>query len=153
MILRTIHLLTAVVWVGSMIFFTFVVMPALRKSLPPPQRQELLRVIGRRYRLVGWTSIVILLITGSLLAWNQGVEWGSVFGWVLSLKLALVGTMLVLTALHDFVLGPRPLDMARDAVAPSQGKERQRRVVVYLARVNLLVVVGILLCGVWLTMV
>lgn len=140
MILRSVHLLSAVVWVGGMISFTLVIMPVLRKGLSPPQRREWIRNIGRRYRLVGWTSIVILLITGSLMAWSQGVEWGSEFGRVLSLKLVLVGVMLALTSLHDFVLGPRAAQT-----------ENLRGIVLWLARLNLLVVVAIILCGVWLT--
>jgi len=139
MILRALHLLAAVVWAGGMISFTLVIMPALRQGLSPPQRQEWIRIIGRRYRVVGWGSIVILIVTGSLMAWNQGVVWDSGFGRVLSLKLALVGVMLVLTSLHDFVLGPR-----------AARTENLRGVVLWLARVNLLVVIAIILCGVWL---
>jgi len=144
MILRVIHLLAAVVWVGSMIFFSLVVMPALRQGLPPPRRQELIRVLGRRYRVLGWASIGVLLITGPLLAWRHGVVWSSGFGQLLSLKLILVGVMLALTVLHDLSIGPR---VAQLNVSPTGG---QRRAIVWLARVNLLVVLGILLCGMWL---
>ena len=143
--LRAVHLLAAVVWAGSMIFFSLVVMPALRQGLPPSQRQGLIRIIGRRYRIVGWASVGVLLITGSLMAWNHGVVWNSGFGLVLSLKLVLVGVMLALTAFHDFVLVRR----AVQAKGPSQMESR--RVILWLARANLLVVLGIILCGVWLT--
>jgi len=143
--LRAVHLLAAVVWAGSMIFFSLVVMPALRQGLPPSQRQGLIRIIGRRYRIVGWASVGVLLITGSLMAWNHGVVWNSGFGRVLSLKLVLVGVMLALTSFHDFVLVRR----AVQAKGPSQMESR--RVILWLARANLLVVLGIILCGVWLT--
>ena len=147
--LRAVHLLAAVVWAGSMIFFSLVVMPALRQGLPPSQRQGLIRIIGRRYRIVGWASVGVLLITGSLMAWHRsasgGVVWDSGFGRVLSLKLVLVGVMLALTAFHDFVLVRR----AVQAKGPSQMESR--RVILWLARANLLVVLGIILCGVWLT--
>lgn len=53
MILRLVHLLAAIVWAGGMVFFSLVVMPSVRKALPPPQRPELIRIIGRRYRLMG----------------------------------------------------------------------------------------------------
>jgi uncharacterized membrane protein len=145
MILRMIHLLAAVVWVGSMIFFSLVVMPALRQGLPPPQRQELIRVLGRRYRIVGWVSIGVLLATGLLMAWRHGVVWSSGFGQLLSFKLVLVGVMLALTALHDLSIGPRA---ARLNVPLTGG---QRQAIVWLARANILVVLGILLCGMWLT--
>jgi uncharacterized membrane protein len=145
MILRMIHLLAAVVWVGSMIFFSLVVMPALRQGLPSPQRQELIRVVGRRYRVLGWISIGILLATGPVMAWRHGVVWGSGFGQLLSLKLVLVGLMLVLTVLHDLSMGPR---VTQSPVPLTSG---QRQAIVWLARANLLVAMGVLLCGMWLT--
>jgi putative copper export protein len=128
-----------------MIFFSLVVMPALRHGLPPPQRQELIRALGRRYRVLGWTSIGVLLATGPLLAWRHGVVWSSGFGQLLSLKLVLVGIMLALTVLHDLSMGPRGAQLN---VPLTDG---QRLAIVWLARVNLLVVLGILVCGAWLT--
>ncbi len=145
MTLRIIHLLAAVVWVGSMIFFSLVVMPTLRHGLPPPQRQELIRALGRRYRVLGWTSIGVLLTTGPLLTWRHGVVWSSGFGQLLSFKLVLVGIMLALTVLHDLSIGPRSAQLN----VPLAGG--QRLAIVWLARVNLLVVLGILVCGAWLT--
>lgn len=148
MILRAMHLLAVVIWAGGMIFFTLVVMPSIRRGLAPSQRQELIQVLGRRYRVMGWASIAVLLITGSLMTWHQGVAWDSGFGRILILKLILVGIMLALTSLHDFVLGPR--------VAKASNPHHAtwlRRAVIYLARLNLLVVLGIVLCGVWLTTV
>lgn len=138
--------MAVVVWAGGMISFSLVVMPALRGSLPPPQRQALIRTIGRRYRAVGWASVAVLLATGPVMAWQRGVVWDSAFGRILSVKLALVGVMLILTVLHDFVLGPRA------ASADAARKEGPRRAIVWLARVNLLVVLGIMVCGVWLTL-
>ena len=127
-----------------MIFFSLVVMPALRQGLPPPQRQELIRAVGRRYRILGWASVVVLLVTGPFLVWYHGVVWDSDFGWVLSLKLVLVGVMLLLTILHDFVLGPRAVQ------ANNPHTEGPRRAMIWLARLKLLVALGILLCGLWL---
>ncbi len=52
MILRAMHLLAAVVWAGGMIFFTLVIMPALRQGLSPPQQQGLIRELSKRgYRV------------------------------------------------------------------------------------------------------
>lgn len=146
MILRVVHLISAAVWVGSMVFFSLVVMPSLRHGLPPPQRQELIRSVGRRYRVLGWASVGVLLATGPLLAWRHGVVWSSGFGQLLSLKLVLVGIMLALTVLHDLSMGP-----PRGAQLNVPLTDGQRLAIVWLARVNLLVVLGIFLCGVWLT--
>ncbi len=143
--LRVLHLLAVLVWAGSMLFFSLVLMPALRKALPPIQRQEVIQVVGRRYRVVGWISVSVLLLTGSVMAWDHGVAWDSGFGRILSVKLILVGVMLVLTASHNVVLGSRAAQITSD-------KQRgERALTVWLARANILVVLGIVLCGVWLT--
>lgn len=145
MILRATHLLAAVVWVGSMIFFSLVVMPSVRRVVSPPQRHDLVRVLGRRYRILGWASVGILLLTGPILAWRHGVIWDSGFGQLLSLKLVLIGLMLALTVLHDLSMGPRAVQLK---VSPT---EVQRQAIVWLARANLLVALAILVCGVLLT--
>jgi putative copper export protein len=144
--LRTIHLLAAMTWAGGMVFFSLVLMPSVRRAVPPPDRPGLIRAVGRRYRFVGWAGIAVLLITGPLMAWDRGVDWDSEFGRLLALKLTLVGAMLVLTLFHDLVLGPR---VTRDPA----GSDRLRPMVAWLARLNLLVVLAIVVCGVWLTAV
>jgi uncharacterized membrane protein len=142
-----IHVLAAVVWVGSMIFFSLVVMPSMREAVPPPQRPELIRALGRRYRVVGWTGLLVLLTTGPLLALRGGVAWNSGYGHVLGFKVALVGVMVVLTLLHDLVLGPRA---AQGNPSQQQGR---RTTVLWLARINLLAALAILFCAVWLNSV
>jgi putative copper export protein len=79
------------------------------------------------------------------MAWQQGVVWDSGFGQILSLKLVLVGVMLALTVLHDLSMGPRVVQLN---VPLTSG---QRQAIVWLARLNLLVVLGIILCSLWLT--
>ncbi len=127
-----------------MLFFSLVVMPALRQSLAPSQRGQVIQAVGRRYRVVGWTSIGVLLVTGPIIAWDHGVAWDSEFGQILGVKLFLVGVMLVLTIAHNLVLAPRV------AQTTNLDHKRPKRLVIWLARVNILVVLGIIMCGVWL---
>jgi uncharacterized membrane protein len=64
------HVLGAVVWVGGMVFAILVLRPALA-VLEPPQRLALHEAALKRFFLLVWHAMPILLLTGYLL----------LFGW------------------------------------------------------------------------
>lgn len=58
-----IHLLMATIWVGGLIYTSAIVIPyALSKQ--GEERQQIIRGMARRFRTLGWVSIVILFLTG-----------------------------------------------------------------------------------------
>jgi uncharacterized membrane protein len=128
------HILSAMVWVGGMLFLTLVAVPIARR-LPPPERARLLDALGRRFRVVGWSSVALLVATGIVNSGYRGVTWGSLasgaildttFGQLYCLKLSLVAAMLAITALHDFVLGPRSTRaLAASSAGTPQGPGRR----------------------------
>jgi copper resistance protein D len=112
----TIHVLAAVLWLGGMFFLAIVGAPVLRTVQPAELRARLFSELGRRYRVVGWIAIVVLVLTGlanlhfrgvlSAPTLTSGEFWRSRYGTALGWKLASVAAMLLFQALHDFVLGP-----------------------------------------------
>jgi putative copper resistance protein D len=57
------HVLMATIWVGGLIYTSAIVIPyALSKQ--GEERQQIIRGMARRFRTIGWVSIVILLLTG-----------------------------------------------------------------------------------------
>ncbi|HET9533684.1 MAG TPA: hypothetical protein VFQ92_25260 [Blastocatellia bacterium] len=58
-----IHILMAAVWVGGLIYTAAVAVP-FAVSQGAEERQRILRGLARRFRWIGWGSIVILFITG-----------------------------------------------------------------------------------------
>ena len=147
MILRVIHLLAASIWLGSMVFFAAVIVPVVRRAIDPEKRREVIKAIGFRYRILGYSTVLILLVTGPFLAFEHGVNWHSQFGRVLTYKLILIAMMLLFLFLHDFIFAPRTLIVKED---PREGNKKG---IVFLARINLLIVIMIMLCGVLLTTV
>jgi copper resistance protein D len=117
------HILSAVVWIGGMFFLALVVVPVTR-SLPRAERAALFGAVGRRFRVIGWACIGVLLVTGSINTIYRGVTWenlftaglwSSPFGATLALKLAVVAVMLGLSVYHDFVIGPRSVRVLENA--------------------------------------
>ena len=141
------HLLAALVWLGGMLFLGVVGAPVLRAVEPPSLRARLFHDLGLRFRTVGWIAIAVLIATGLVTLHYRGWLpllaradfWGTVAGRALAAKLAAVTVMLLVSAVHDFVLGPA----AGRAIAGSPEGLRLRRRAAWLARVNALL--GVLL--------
>ena len=106
------HLLAAAVWIGGTVALVFAAVPVLRK-LPREQRAETVRLLGRRWKPVGWASLAVLGVSGVWLAFgywgadDPDVLFGSETGHLLIAKAVLYVSLVTTAALHDFVLGPR----------------------------------------------
>jgi len=141
----TLHVLAAMLWLGGMFFLAAVGAPVLRKVQPATLRAELFLKIGVQFRKVGWASIVVLIVTGILnLQYRRllgsGVMgtaafWSSPYGRALAWKLGSVAVLIVLSLVHDFVIGPR----ASRFPAGSPEALRYRQLAAWMARVSVLV--------------
>lgn len=152
-----IHILAASVWVGGMLFLVLVVVPWLRSG-GRADAATFLRETGERFRNVGWACFAIVASTGTFNLWVRGVRLGdftdvqwlrSPFGSTLLVKLGAFLLVLIVSAVHDFVLGPQATTaIARDPSSPAA--RRARRSASLLGRGN--VVLGLLLvaCGIML---
>lgn len=57
------HLLATATWIGGMIYINLALMPALT-AIEPSQRGKLMGAVGKRFAVLSWSSVLILLITG-----------------------------------------------------------------------------------------
>lgn len=150
-----VHILAATVWIGGMLFLVLVVVPWLRKG-GRTNAAIFLRETGERFRNVGWTCFGLLLVTGTFNLWVRGVrlsdfaraEWlQSPFGKTVVVKLSAFVVVLVVSAIHDFIAGPR----ATKAIAADPRSERaqiERRRASVLGRVNVVLALALVAAGV-----
>jgi uncharacterized membrane protein len=151
-----VHILAAFLWVGGMLFLGVVGAPVLRRIEPAGLRQQLFQQLGFRFRSVGWSATLALVITGLInlhyrgwLRWTvlgEPAFWRTAPGHALAGKLLGVTLMIVLSAVHDFAIGPA----AGRAEAGSPRARTMRRRAAVLARVNALVAVLVVLAAVLL---
>lgn len=122
------HLLAAILWVGGQLFLVLVVLPVLRRELPESAR---LRVVaaGRRFSVISAGALAVLVVSGLLNAAVHGISWsivrGTAWGHVLVAKAALVGLVIVLTAIHGAYYGRHLENLA--AIAPDDTVSLRRR--------------------------
>lgn len=141
----TAHVLAALLWLGGMFFLAAVGAPVLRKVEDPALRATLFRALGVQFRWVGWICILVLVVTGvgnlhfrGLMSWDvlgDRTFWSGGYGRTLGWKLAAVTVMVVVSAVHDFWLGPK----AGELRPGSPEALRTRRWASWLARINALV--------------
>jgi uncharacterized membrane protein len=147
------HVLAAAAWLGGAIFVAVILVPVLRRPGWRDGGLELVRDVARRFLWVVWPCFGLLIVTGivNLVVRTGGLEivtsgqfWSGSYGRVLAWKLALVGLILVLSTLHDFVLGPRAKRAAQgDPMSRETG--RLRVAVRWIGRLTLLL--GVLVIG------
>jgi uncharacterized membrane protein len=140
------HIIAAMAWIGGMLFLVTVLVPMLRTPALRPRAAELFTEMGARFRRVGWIALTTLVATGVFNVMSRGYRFGQLldgeafagpWGHVLAAKLSLVALIAVLSALHDFWLGPMATRLAREN-APPETRERFRRIASMMGRGTLL---------------
>jgi uncharacterized membrane protein len=137
-------LLAAAVWVGGTVALVFVAVPVVAR-LEGDARARSMRLLGRRWRPLGYGSLLVLGVTGVPLAAN---DWdaGSGFRWTLLAKVVSAIALVALAALHDFALGPRLAREMREGRGP-----RTRPLLVMVGRAAFTLTVAVPLLGLALT--
>jgi copper resistance protein D len=138
------HILAAIVWIGGMAFLVLVVVPWLRGQ-DRANAFALLRDTGTRFSRVGWTCFVILVVTGAFNLYVRGADftsrefYTSTLGQAVMLKLAIFLAVLIVSAVHDFIVGPRAVKSA---------SESDRKKASILGRLNALFALALVALGV-----
>jgi uncharacterized membrane protein len=143
-VLVAVHLLAAAVWVGGTVALVFVGVPVVAR-LEGEARSRSMRLLGKRWRPIGYGALVVLGVTGVPLAaddWSSGPG----FRWTLLAKVGSALALVALSALHDFVLGPRLAHELREGQGP-----RSRPLLVAVGRAAFAFAFVVPLLGVALT--
>ncbi len=135
-----VHLLAALVWTGGSIALVFVGVPAIR-TLEGDARGRAMRELGLRWRPLGYGALLVLGLTGVVLAQHDYSLGRSPFQTVLWVKVGLSVGIVVFSYLHNFVLGPRLQAEIREGQAQ---RTRPRLVVVGWTSLALTITVPIL---------
>ena len=110
------HILAAAVLVGPQFFMFIAAIPAIRTVEDAKARAQAVRVLTTRFGYLAWGAIVVLIITGIGNLYEiapvdvdkiNDINYGTIF----MVKMTLLVIVIVLMAVHSFVLGPRQMRM------------------------------------------
>ena len=106
--IRWIHLVSAITWIGGQLFILVILLPIMRTALPRNERTLLFAQVGRRYAVVSWIALALLVVTGFFNGQRRGIDWSrlpdSTYGQILLAKLIIVAVVIVITLVHALVL-------------------------------------------------
>ena len=138
-VLVTVHLLAAGIWFGGSTALIFVGVPAIR-TLDGEPRGRAMKALGLLWRPVGYGALLAAALTGVALA-SRDWQHSTAFQVVLWVKVAVFLCLLVVSYLHNFVLGPRLQAEIRDGLEP---RTRPRLVLVGWVSYSLTIALPIL---------
>ncbi|MCW7505341.1 hypothetical protein [Leptospira paudalimensis] len=147
------HILSAMVWVGGMIFYVIVVMPVIRNQKLKEQKLTLLQLTALQFRNISYILFFILITTGFGILFSKGLLrednlftfFTSSIGFMFSLKIGMFGILFISSVYHDFVSGPKTFFYLESD--PVQ-YERYRRMSGFFGRFNLFLSLFIAISGI-----
>lgn len=130
LLLKWIHLMATVAWIGGMFTNFFIYLPSIGKSLDAPQAGKLMSVVMKRFRVMVYVSMAVFLLSGILLGsmhLNADAIQSSRIELVaiLIFKVPLYIVMVILAIVAFEFVAPRVRRLA--AEGPSPGLKKAQR--------------------------
>lgn len=107
-IVRFLHLIAAILWVGGQLALSLIIRPVADRMVDSETKRDLITAIGSRYgRIASLALIPILLATGFALTYHHGVEFGGLrlpsYAATLTAKIILAFVSFGLAMAHGMV--------------------------------------------------
>jgi uncharacterized membrane protein len=106
-LVRFVHVVGAVIWLGGQLTISALVLPVARRRLEAAARADLMRTLGMRFGMATVSVLIPLqLATGTALAWHKGVTMASLaqpgYGRTLAGKLVAFVLVMLAAGLHGW---------------------------------------------------
>jgi uncharacterized membrane protein len=145
-VIKWLYLTALIVWVGEVVFLSFVVAPSLFRALPTPEAGSAVSAIFPIYYRVGYVCGAVLVFTSLALLAGASAR----AGWIVTSLLAVA--MLSATLYAGVVIQPRAgalRPLIHEATAPESVKHEFSR----LHRMAVQLNGAVLVCGVVVSMI
>lgn len=147
------HIFSAMIWIGGMIFYVIVVMPVIRNPEFKNQKLKLLQLTALQFRNISYFIFLIFVLSGTGLLHEKGFFhfesgrglWTSNIGLMFIIKIGLFTVLFLSSLYHDFVTGPKTFVYL--TTDPSR-HESYRKTSAFFGRFNLLLSVTIAIFGI-----
>ena len=142
------HQLATVAWIGGMIYTMMVLMPSL-PAIEIPERGKLAGAVTKRFTIVAWTSVVVLIITGIILgSFEEASEMSDNVPIALKIKHILFLLMIIIGLVMTFILGPKMKKLApKPGEKPSPEFPKVQKRISSLALINMILGILVLLAN------
>ena len=147
-IINWLHLFATVAWIGAMTTNALILLPSIRETLEPATAGKFLGAIMRRFRLLVYGSIVLLVFSGVVMTilnknYLGPLQYGNTWTLVILIKHVFVALLVVLAIYALEVLAPKVAKTG--AKGPSPELTRLQKLQLRLAGAGLVISLIILL--------
>jgi putative copper export protein len=138
-LVHLLHGLFATAYIGGMMFMAFVFEPSLR-AVEPAHRGPLLGAVAKRFTILAWMSVIVLLVTGFVKTPGDMLfDTQTPYGATLLLKHIVFAVMIGIGLVITFVAGSRLRAHApRVGEPPSPEFLRAQRLIQILSTVDMI---------------
>ena len=122
-LLKWIHLMATVAWIGGLFTNFFIYIPSIGKTLDPQLAGKLMAAVMKRFRILVYISMAVFLISGIMMA-SLHLDSGAIVSSrnqmvaVLIFKVPLYIFMVILAILAFEIVAPRVARIAADGPSP-----------------------------------
>ena len=153
-----IHIVAVAVWLGPQFFMFIVTVPALRVIEDADVRLRVMRVIIYRFGWLAWAAMGVIVLSGISNLFQVGrdtaidIDSFTDFRYfhIFTTKMTVLGLVVILTALHSFVVGPKLLRLQEEMGSDSAQAVRLRRASIIISSLALLGSIAVVYVGVLL---
>jgi len=115
-VIKYIHLFAIVIWLGGMIFFSYVAAPAAFKVLERQTAGDFVGVVFPKYFIMGYVASVVLLITLYIIGRNNLAA--------VRAPLVIMAVLTCLSFVHGMVIGAKTRSIKAEYRSLSDGPEK-----------------------------
>ena len=128
-LINFLHIFATVVWFGAMTTNAFILLPSSREALEPPAAGKLMGAVMRRFRVLVYTSIGVLIVTGIEMSRNMGfIQFKNLYSTITSIKHILIIIVVVLVIYAFEGLGRKVSRLAVKGPSPELGRLQKKQI-------------------------
>ncbi len=143
-VLNFFHLFATVAWFGAAITNAFILMPSIGETLEAPVAGKLIGAVMKRFRIITYTSIGILIVTGILL--TNGLKFMlfiSLWATISSVKHIFIIIVVILVIYAFEGLGRKVSRLAAKGPSPELARLQKKQIMI--SKVGLVLAIIILI--------
>ena len=143
-VLNFFHLFATVAWFGAATTNAFILMPSIGESLEPPVAGKLMGAVMKRFRIVVYISMGVLIVTGIFMTSSlKFLEFDSLWSIIHSVKHIFIIIVVVLVIYAFEGLGRKVSRLAQKGPSPELAGLQKKQIV--FAKIGLVMAIIIMI--------
>ena len=143
-VLNFLHLFATVAWFGALTTNAFILMPSIRESLEPPVAGKLMGAIMKRFRILVYINMGVLIVTGIFMTSSMKfMQFRNLWSTISSIKHIFIIIVVVLVIYAFEGLGRKVSRLAQKGPSPELAGLQKKQII--FSKVGLVMAIIILI--------